>query len=164
VYGQSKADGEQALIDSNCEHMIFRTAWVYSNRRHNFLKTMLKLAQNNDELKIVNDQQGTPTWANTIALATMLALNIPETGIYHLTAAGHTTWYGFAKHIFDQAIRAGLLDSKPILTPVSSAQFPTAATRPHYSVLDCQKFAGTFNVKLPHWQTTLQHCMQRMTL
>ena len=164
VYGQSKADGEQALIDSQCEHMIFRTAWVYSNRRHNFLKTMLKLGQTKDELKIVNDQQGTPTWADTIALATMLALNIPESGIYHLTAAGHTTWYGFAKHIFNQALRTGLLDSKPKLIPVSSEQFPTAASRPQYSVLDCQKFAGTFNVKLPHWQTTLQHCMQRMTL
>lgn len=164
VYGQSKADGEQALIDSQCEHMIFRTAWVYSNRRHNFLKTMLKLGRTKDELKIVNDQQGTPTWADTIALATMLALNIPETGVYHLTAAGHTTWYGFAKHIFNQALRTGLLDSKPKLIPVSSEQFPTAASRPQYSVLDCQKFAGTFNVKLPHWQTTLQHCMQRMTL
>ena len=164
VYGRSKADGEQALIDSQCEHMIFRTAWVYSNRRHNFLKTMLKLGQTKDELKIVNDQQGTPTWADTIALATMLALNIPETGVYHLTAAGHTTWYGFAKHIFNQALRTGLLDSKPKLIPVSSEQFPTAASRPQYSVLDCQKFAGTFNVKLPHWQTTLQHCMQRMTL
>ncbi len=164
VYGQSKADGEQALIDSGCEHMIFRTAWVYSNRRHNFLKTMLKLAQSHDELKVVNDQQGTPTWANTIALATMLSLNIPESGVYHLTAAGHTTWYGFAKRIFEQAVRIGLLDSKPKLIPVSSEQFPTAAIRPNYSVLDCQKFAGTFNVKLPHWQTTLQLCMQRMSL
>lgn len=163
VYGQSKADGEQALIDSDCEHMIFRTAWVYGNRRHNFLKTMLKLAASHDELKIVNDQQGTPTWSNTIALATMLVLNIPETGIYHLTAAGHTTWYGFAKRIFEQAVHIGLLDNKPKLIPVSSDQFPTAATRPKYSVLDCQKFSGTFNVKLPHWQTTLQLCMQRMT-
>ncbi|MDP0971347.1 sugar nucleotide-binding protein, partial [Klebsiella pneumoniae] len=88
-------------------------------------------------------------WANTIALATMLALNIPETGVYHLTAAGHTTWYGFAKRIFEQAVRIGLLERKPKLTPVTSDQFPTAAVRPKYSVLDCQKFSGTFNVKLP---------------
>ncbi|MCX7543830.1 dTDP-4-dehydrorhamnose reductase [Marinicella gelatinilytica] len=162
VYGQSKADGEQALINSGCEYMIFRTAWVYASRRHNFLKTMLKLAQTRDALNIVNDQQGTPTWANTIALATMLALNIPETGVYHLTAAGHTTWYGFAKRIFEQAVRIGLLEKMPKLTPVTSDEFPTAATRPKYSVLDCQKFSGTFNVKLPHWQTTLQLCMQRM--
>lgn len=163
VYGQSKAAGEQALIESGCEHMIFRTAWVYGNRRHNFLKTMLKLAQSHDELKIVNDQQGTPTWSNTIALATMLALNIPESGVYHLTASGHTTWYGFAKRIFEQAVRIGLLEAMPKLSPVTTEAFPTAATRPKYSVLDCQKFAGTFNVKLPHWQTTLQLCMQRMT-
>ncbi|GAA4821610.1 NAD(P)-dependent oxidoreductase [Marinicella pacifica] len=163
VYGQSKADGEQALMSSGCEYMIFRTAWVYASRRHNFLKTMLKLAQTRDALNIVNDQQGTPTWANTIALATMLALNIPETGVYHLTAAGHTTWYGFAKRIFEQAVRIGLLQKMPKLTPVTSDEFPTAATRPKYSVLDCQKFSGTFNVKLPHWQSTLQLCMQRMT-
>lgn len=162
VYGQTKADGEQAILDSGCDHMIFRTAWVYTNRRHNFLKTMLKLAQTNNEIKVVNDQQGTPTWANTIALATMLALNIPETGIYHLTAAGHTTWYGFAKQIFEQAVRIELLPKMPHLIPISSQDFPTAATRPKYSVLDCQKFSGTFNVKLPHWQSTLQHCMQRM--
>jgi len=162
VYGQTKADGEQAILDSGCDHMIFRTAWVYANRRHNFLKTMLKLAQTHDEIKVVNDQQGTPTWANTIALATMLALNIPETGIYHLTAGGHTTWYGFAKQIFEQAVRIELLPKMPRLIPISSQDFPTAATRPKYSVLDCQKFSGTFNVKLPHWQSALQHCMQRM--
>lgn len=162
VYGHTKADGEQAILDSGCQHMIFRTAWVYCRRRHNFLNTMLRLATEHDEIKVVNDQQGTPTWANTIALATMLALNIPESGVYHLTAGGHTTWYGFAKSIFEQAVRIGLLPKMPNLIPISSHDFPTAASRPKYSVLDCQKFSGTFNVKLPHWQTALQHCMQRI--
>jgi len=162
VYGQSKADGEQAIIDSGCEHMIFRTAWVFSTRRQNFLKTMLRLAGEHPQLRIVNDQQGSPTWAATIALATMLALNIPETGLYHLTSNGSTTWFGFAQRIFSQAQRLGLIDEKPELIPISTKDFPTAAERPKYSVLNCQKFEGTFNVKLPHWQNTLQLCMQRM--
>lgn len=164
VYGKSKADGEQAIIDSGCEYMIFRTAWVFSTRKQNFLKTMMRLAESHSKLTIVNDQQGSPTWAATIALATMLALNIPETGLYHLTSNGSTTWFGFAQRIFNQAHRLELIEKKPELIPISSKNFPTAAERPKYSVLNCQKFEGTFNVKLPHWQTTLQLCMQRMKL
>lgn len=162
VYGHSKLDGERAILDSGCEHMIFRTAWVFSTRRQNFLKTMLRLAESHEQIKVVNDQQGSPTWAATIALATMLALNIPETGLYHLTSNGSTTWYGFAQRIFSQAQRIGLLENKPELIPISTKDYPTDAERPKYSVLNCQKFEGTFNVKLPHWQTTLQLCMQRM--
>ncbi len=162
VYGQSKLDGEQVIIESGCEYMIFRTAWVFSTRRSNFLKTMLRLAESHPQLSVVNDQQGAPTWAATIALATMLALNIPETGLYHLTSNGSTTWFGFAQRIFSQAQRIGLIENKPELSPISTKDFPTAAERPKYSVLNCQKFEGTFNVKLPHWQTTLQLCMQRM--
>ncbi len=162
VYGQTKLDGEQAIIESECEYMIFRTAWVFSTRRQNFLKTMLRLADNHPQISVVNDQLGAPTWAATIALATMLALNIPETGLYHLTSNGSTTWFGFAQRIFSQAQKIGLLEDKPELVPISTKDFPTDAERPKYSVLNCQKFEGTFNVKLPHWQTTLQLCMQRM--
>lgn len=162
IYGESKARGEQAILDSGCEYMIFRTAWVFSCRRQNFLKTMLRLAENNSQIRVVNDQQGSPTWAATIALATMLALNMPESGVYHLTSNGSTTWFGFAQRIFSHAQRIGLIETKPELIPISTKDFPTAATRPKYSVLDCQKFEGTFNVKLPHWQTALQLCMQRM--
>lgn len=162
AYGHSKLEGEQSIINSGCEYMIFRTAWVFSDRKQNFLKTMLRLAENNQQLRIVNDQQGSPTWASTIALATMLALNIPETGLYHLTSNGSTTWFGFAQKIFSQAHRIGLIDQQPELVPVSTKDYPTAAERPKYSVLNTQKFEGTFNVKLPHWQTTLQLCMQRM--
>jgi len=162
VYGQTKAEGEQAIIESGCEYMIFRTAWVFSSRKQNFLKTMLRLCVEHDQLRVVNDQQGSPTWASTIALATMLALNIPETGLYHLTSNGSTTWFGFAQRIFSHAQRIGLIQQKPELIPISTKDFPTAAVRPKYSVLNCQKFEGTFNVKLPHWQTALQLCMQRM--
>lgn len=162
VYGHTKLNGEQAIINSGCEYMIFRTAWVFSCRRQNFLKTMLRLVETNSEISVVNDQQGSPTWAATIALATMLALNAPEAGMYHLTSNGSTTWFGFAQRIFSHAQRIGLIETKPNLIPISTKDFPTAAERPKYSVLNCQKFEGTFNVKLPHWQTALQLCMQRM--
>ena len=161
IYGQTKLNGENAIINSECEYMIFRTAWVFSNRRNNFLNTLLRLSESHEQLKIVNDQQGAPTWASTIALATMLALNIPETGLYHLTSNGSTTWFGFAQKIFSQAERVGLIQQQPELVPISSKDFPTAAERPKYSVLNCRKFEGIFNVKLPHWQTTLQLCMQQ---
>lgn len=161
VYGQTKLNGELAVIESGCEYMIFRTAWVFSNRRQNFLNTMLRLAASHPQLKIVNDQQGAPTWASTIALATMLALNIPETGLYHLTSNGSTTWFGFAQKIFSQAERVGLIQQQPELIPISSKDFPTDAERPKYSVLNCRKFEGIFNVKLPHWKTTLQLCIQQ---
>ncbi len=161
IYGQTKLNGEQAIINSQCEYMIFRTAWVFSNRRNNFLNTMLRLAENNQQLRIINDQQGAPTWASTIALATMLALNIPETGLYHLTSNGSTTWFGFAQKIFAQAKHIGLIEKAPELTPISSKDYPADAERPKYSVLNCRKFEGIFNVKLPHWQTTLQLCMQQ---
>ncbi len=161
IYGQTKLNGEQAIIGSQCEYMIFRTAWVFSNRRNNFLNTMLRLAESHPQLKVVNDQQGAPTWASTIALATMLALNIPQTGLYHLTSNGSTTWFGFAQKIFNQAERVGLIEKQPELIPISSKDFPTDAERPKYSVLNCRKFEGIFNVKLPHWQTTLQLCMQQ---
>ncbi|WP_154224659.1 dTDP-4-dehydrorhamnose reductase [Marinicella rhabdoformis] len=162
VYGESKLAGEQAIIASGCEHMMFRTAWVFAERKQNFLQTMLRLAKTKDELSVVNDQTGCPTWANTIALGTMLALNQPETGIYHLTSNGSTTWAGFARRIFSHAQRLGLLENKPEVKGITTEEYPTAATRPKNSVLDCQKFEGTFNVKLPHWQTALQLCMQRM--
>lgn len=162
VYGESKLAGEQAIFNSGCEHMMFRTAWVFAERKQNFLQTMLRLAETKDSLSIVDDQMGCPTWANTIALGTMLALNQPETGIYHLTSNGSTTWAGFAKRIFSHAQRLGLIENKPEVLGISSEEYPTSATRPKNSVLDCQKFEGTFNVKLPHWQTALQLCMQRM--
>ncbi len=162
VYGESKLAGEQGVIESGCQYMMFRTAWVFSERKNNFLKTMLRLAQERDTLSVVNDQTGCPTWANTIALGTMLALNQPETGLYHLTSNGSVTWAGFARRIFSQAQRLGLIDTQPEVNNITTSEYPTPAERPKNSVLDCQKFEGTYNVKMPHWQTALQLCMQRM--
>lgn len=162
IYGSSKLAGEQAIQASRCQYMIFRTAWVFSERRHNFLKTMLRLGNKNNRLSVVNDQIGSPTWANTVALGTMLALNQPEEGIYHLTSSGYTTWYKFASAIITQAHQLGLIEQMPKIEPISSEDYPTAAIRPKNSVLDCHKFEATFNVKLPHWQNALQLCMQRI--
>lgn len=164
VYGRSKLAGEQAIQASGCQYMIFRTAWIFSERRHNFLKTMLRLGSERNRLSVVNDQIGSPTWANTVALGTMLALHQPEAGIYHLTSSGHTSWYQFASAIITQAHRLGLIEQMPKIVPINSEDYPTAAIRPKNSILDCHKFEATFNVKLPHWQTALQLCMQRIKL
>lgn len=162
IYGSSKLAGEQAIQASGCQYMIFRTAWIFSERRHNFLKTMLRLGSERNKLSVVNDQIGSPTWANTVALGTMLALNQPEAGIYHLTSSGYTSWYQFASAIMKQAHQLGLIEQLPKIEPINSEDYPTAAARPKNSSLDCHKFEATFNVKLPHWQNTLQLCMQRI--
>ncbi len=162
VYGKSKLAGEVAVMKMGCEHMIFRTAWIFSERKHNFLKTMLRLAQEKKELSVVNDQIGCPTWSQTLALGTAFALNQPKNGIFHLTNKGATTWADFARRIFSHAQRLDLIKKKPEVYNITSDQYPTPAQRPKNSVLECQKFESTFNVTLPHWQTTLQLCMQRM--
>ncbi len=162
VYGQTKLEGEQAIIERGCRHMIFRTAWVYSAGGHNFLRTMLRLAREKDELSVVNDQSGSPTWSETIALATMLALHKPMNGLFHLTASGQTTWYGFARRIFSHAQRIGLIEQSPRVIPISTEEFPTAASRPKNSVLDCDKFEFNYGLRLPHWQNALHLCMQTM--
>lgn len=164
VYGKSKLAGEQFIIHSGCEYLILRTAWVYAARGQNFLKTMLKLAESETEIKVVSDQAGSPTWAHTLAMATATALHLPQTGLYHVTCAGSTTWYGWAKYLFEQAHKIGLLDRIPQLHSITTEEYPTPATRPRNSVLGCDKFEKIFNVKLPHWTTALQLCMQRMKL
>lgn len=163
IYAESKLVGEQAIVDSGCEHMIFRTAWVFSERGHNFLQAMLRLGRENDELNIVNDQIGSPTWANSIATATALSLhNSDENGIYHMTSSGKTSWCGFARRIFAQAEKLGLIPMIPKINGIPTSQYPTPAKRPAYSVLDCKKLKNTFNITMPNWQTALQLCIQNM--
>lgn len=156
VYGKTKLAGEEAIRASGCRYLILRTPWVYSDHRRHFLLTMLRLVREKPELRIVNDQTGAPTWARDIASATgeILALpSIPE-GLFHLTASGHTTWYGFAKAIV--ALRG--LDI-PVV-PLRSAEYPTPAVRPAYSVLNNAKLEAQTGVALRHWEMALQDCMQ----
>jgi dTDP-4-dehydrorhamnose reductase len=165
IYGQTKLAGEIALRDSGCDHFIFRTAWVYATRGKNFLLTMLKVGAERDEVRIVSDQRGTPTPARLIAdmtadvLTRWSALDDARRrqvlGTYHLCASGECTWYDFAGAIFADAQSAGLIERVPRVTPIATADYPTRAKRPRYSVLDTTKIRDTFGVDLPDWRKGL---------
>jgi dTDP-4-dehydrorhamnose reductase len=163
VYGRSKLAGEQAINDVGGTHLILRTSWVYGLHGKNFLLTMLKLAETRDELAIVDDQIGAPTWAVTIADATAAIIRdsgepaqlAALSGVYHLCAGGHASWFGFAEAIFAHAS----VQRKPKLRPITTAEYPTPAKRPANSMLNTDKFRHTFG-DLPAWDDALQNCMQ----
>lgn len=161
VYGESKLAGEQAIRDSGCRHMIFRTAWVYAAHGNNFMLTMLRLAKERDELCVVADQVGTPTPAALIADVTAVVLAQPfrDSGIWHLTATGQASWHGFAEAIVDEAHARGLIKRKPIVTPIATADYPTPTRRPAYSCLDTSKLARDFAINLPDWRQALPQVM-----
>ncbi|MGQ0798790.1 MAG: dTDP-4-dehydrorhamnose reductase [Pseudomarimonas sp.] len=161
VYGRTKRDGEDAVRASGARHLILRTAWVYAARGNNFLRTMLRLAVERDELRVVDDQFGAPTPARWIAAATALLLarvdpsrsSSEMLGTFHLTAAGQTSWHGFADAIMQATLAAGLLLSVPPLRAIASAEFPTAAARPRYSVLDGALLRDAHQLQLPDWRS-----------
>lgn len=154
VYGASKLAGEDAIRASGCQHLILRTAWVYGARGHNFLRTMLRLGAERDQLRVVADQTGSPTPAAWIAQATALALGRMDgqSGTWNLVAGGETSWHGFAAAIFDDAMAAGLIERKPEVLPVPSSEYPTPAQRPAYSRLDTGRLARDFGIELPDWR------------
>lgn len=159
VYGASKLAGEEAIASAGGEFLILRTSWVYSNHGTNFLNTMLRLGAERPELRIVADQRGAPTSADAIAEATVRILKNAEaerwvSGLFHMTAAGATTWYGFADAIFTRAGRP-----KPLLVPITTAEYPTPAARPANSLLANDKFAATFGFRLPEWRRQLDAVM-----
>jgi dTDP-4-dehydrorhamnose reductase len=166
AYGRSKLAGEAALRDSGAAHLIFRTAWVYAPHGHNFLRTMLRLGGERDTLNVVADQHGAPTSTDVIVAGTLAALDawLPATadaraqmeGIHHLVASGHTTWHGFAQAIFDEAVPAGLLTRAPAVNAIGTAQFPTPAQRPAWSVLDNRGMAQRFGYTPPDWREALR--------
>lgn len=167
VYGASKAAGEAAIRNTWPRHLILRTAWVYSLDGTNFLKTMLRLAGERDELSIVDDQRGTPTSAEDLATAItglvsgFLANSGPTPwGTYHLTNLGETTWFGFASAIFDLTGTVGR--KAPALRPITTVDYPTLACRPAYSVLDNSKIEQAFGLTLPEWRTSLAACLANM--
>ena len=157
VYGQSKLAGEQAIQASGARHMIFRTAWVYADRGSNFMFTMLRLARERDELRVVADQTGTPTPASLIAdtTAEILARPFLRSGLWHLTAEGGTTWHGFAAAIVARAQSLGRIDRVPRTVPIATGDYPTIARRPAYSRLDCSKLERDFGIELPPWEAAL---------
>lgn len=158
VYGRSKAAGEEAVRRTLAHHVIVRTAWVYSEFGNNFLKTMLRLAATRDEIRVVADQYGSPTSARDIAeailhIAPAVARDRALSGTYHFTADGVTTWHGFASRIVDVA--AAVTARRPRVTPIRTAEYPTAAKRPANSQLDCRLFVRTFGLVPRHWTETV---------
>lgn len=158
VYGTSKRDGEAAVRAAGGRHLIFRTAWVYASHAGNFLRTMLRVGAERDALRVVADQIGTPTSAALIAEVTVKALQHPGglSGTWHLTASGQTSWHGFAEAIFAEALTAGLMAKVPTVEAISSAEYPTPAKRPSWSVLDNHKLQNDFDIVLPPWQDGLR--------
>nr|WP_315208303.1 dTDP-4-dehydrorhamnose reductase [uncultured Albidiferax sp.] len=157
VYGQTKLEGEQRIQAACAKHLIFRTSWVYAARGGNFAKTMLRLAKERDALTVINDQFGAPTGAELLADVTALALRSATpalAGVYHLAAAGETTWHGYAQYVLAQAQQAGsVLKAGPeAVAAVPATDFPTIAQRPYNSRLDTHKLQAAFGLTLPDWQ------------
>lgn len=158
VYGKTKLDGELAIRQILPENSyIIRTAWLYSEFGHNFVKTMLKLMQERPQLKIVADQTGSPTSAHTLAqFITQLMTSTATPGIYHCTDAGIASWYDFAVAIHEEGMQAGILPHPVEILPIPTSDYPVPAKRPHYSVLDKGKSYATGLLKPIHWRTTLR--------
>jgi dTDP-4-dehydrorhamnose reductase len=159
VYGSTKLEGEQAIQASGCKHLIFRTSWVYAARGGNFAKTMLRLAGERDKLSIIDDQIGAPTGADLLADVTAHAIRAarqrPElAGVYHLAAAGSTSWHGYASLVIETARNAGVAIkvAQQDIAAVTSDAFPTPAPRPKNSRLNTGKLQAAFDLTLPHWQ------------
>lgn len=161
VYGTSKRDGEDAVRLAGGRHLIFRTAWVYASHGANFLRTMLRVGAEREQLRVVADQIGTPTPAALIADVTAQVLQHPGhlSGTWHLTASGQTSWHGFAEAIFAEALANGVLAKVPAVEAIPSSEYPTPAKRPAWSVLDNRKLQQDFNIVLPAWQDGLKRVM-----
>lgn len=171
VYGRSKLAGEEAIRAAGVPHVILRTAWVYGQRGHNFLLTMLRLLREREIIRVVDDQKGAPTWSRLIAEATALVIAqcrggdgfAPggRTGVYHLSCGGETSWYSFAERIRRDALRRGLLpEGCGRLEPIPTSGYPTPARRPAYSVLANEKLASQFGLTLPTWDAALSLCLE----
>ena len=161
VYGASKLAGEQAIRASGARHAILRTAWVYAAHGKNFLLTMLWLANERDELRVVADQIGAPTPAAWIADATaeIIRRGVMASGTWHLVADGETSWHGFAEAIVDEAHALGLIARKPRVVAIPTADYPTPARRPAYSVLDTTRLQRDFGVAPPDWRDGLRRTL-----
>jgi dTDP-4-dehydrorhamnose reductase len=158
VYGRTKLAGEEAIRGSGCQHLILRTAWVYSGRGRNFLLTMLRLANEKPELRVVADQTGAPTWARDLAAATRRILNHPSAprGTFHVTASGETTWFGFVKAIDE------IHGLQVPVSPIKSEDYPVAAARPGYSVLETSKLTMQLGISMRPWKAGLADCLQEL--
>ncbi len=165
AYGRSKLAGEQAIAASGARHLIIRTSWVYGLHGANFMNTMLRLgrrsSETGDELRVIGDQVGAPTWTRHLADATAAVLVRQDgpSGLYHLAAGGETSWHSYAEAIFSEAQATGLMDRTPVVRRITSADYPLPAKRPTNSRLDCAKIRRDFNLTLPDWRIGLADCL-----
>ena len=162
VYGKSKLEGEEALQSAGCDWIIIRTSWLYSTYGQNFVKTMVRLMREKERLTVVNDQRGTPTYAADLAEMIIHILQFSEenewkTGIYHFSNKGETTWFKFAQEIKKLA---GITSCE--LIPIASHEYPSAARRPAYSVMNLSKITSTFQVEIPEWEEALERCIRKL--
>jgi dTDP-4-dehydrorhamnose reductase len=167
IYGKTKLAGEQAIASVGVPHLILRTSWVYGLRGKNFLLTMLRLAQEREEIRVVDDQIGAPTWSRIIAEVTAQIISqspqhvsdfiASKSGIYNLTASGQTSWYGFAQAILADDIKQ--IRKLQRLIAITTEEYPTTASRPAYSLLDSAKLSNTFGLVLPDWEKSLELVM-----
>ncbi len=161
VYGQSKLAGEKAIIKHSDSAIILRTSWLYSEYGNNFLKTMLKFGAERDELRVIFDQIGTPTYAGDLATSIFKIIEsnkkLSKTEIYNFSNEGVISWYDFAKEIMDFA------DLNCTIVPIESHEYPLPAPRPSFSVLNKAKIKSTFNLKIPYWKDSLKLCLKRLS-
>lgn len=160
VYGATKLDGELAIIEELDQHIILRTSWLYSEFANNFVKTMLKLGADRDELNIIADQVGTPTYAIDLANTIFDIIQNPgkKYGVYHFSNEGVTSWFDFAKAIFH------LSGTQVRVNPIPTSAYPTKATRPHFSVMDKTKIKKDYNIIVPYWRDSLAKCIDELKL
>ncbi|WP_429019886.1 dTDP-4-dehydrorhamnose reductase [Aeromonas allosaccharophila] len=167
AYGQSKWAGEQAIIASGCRYLIIRTSWLHSPWRTNFLKTMLQLARDRDELQVVSDQVGAPTSAMMLAEVTLMAIDrvlakSELMGLYHVAASGAVSWFDYARFIFSKAHELGLIEKVPRIKPITSVDYGGVVNRPLNSRLDTQLFSQHFSVHLPDWRVGVSATLQAL--
>lgn len=168
VYGASKLAGERQLAAANPRHIILRTSWVFGAHGNNFVKTMLRLGAEREELGVVADQQGCPTYTADLAAVIERFIELWQSrgdlpwGVYHCSNAGPCSWFEFAGAIFDEGVAAGLLTRAPRVRPITTDQYPTPAARPAYSIMDCSKLEQTLGIRMPHWRDGLQAVCQTL--
>jgi dTDP-4-dehydrorhamnose reductase len=164
IYGKTKLAGEQAIQASGCQQIILRTSWVYSTHGKNFFLTMLRLAKERDQLRVVDDQWGTPTWAGWIAQTTVELINpnknneLKAEGLFNFVNKGTASWREFAEEIFAQGVLRKKLLKQPAITGISTHEYPTPAARPANSTLDVQRFINRVECRMPTWQASLGQC------
>jgi dTDP-4-dehydrorhamnose reductase len=165
VYGQTKRQGEINILDVVDDYVIIRTSWLYSKYGNNFVLTMLRLMNERDELKVVADQIGSPTWASTLADAIWAVAGEQQLqGVYHWSDAGVASWYDFAVAVQEEASGLGILNRQIPIHPISTDLFPTPSKRPSYSVLDCTRSWQGFKIKPTHWRVALRQMLATSTI